>query len=341
MKSSNEGAAGAIGPALQAYLAASGKVRNLRIMPDGHAGTTFGFELETPHGALDRYILKKAPEGVPRSGSTDIFRQARLLRALHSAGFPAPDVPWAAAGDIPFGAPFIVMQRLPGRSLIVWDPAPDVLAAFDDPATIWTATARLMGALHRFDWQAALDGWEAPTGLQAELDRWTRLLRHMEDDTQRTMAVSLSGRLRATLPADAPIGLVHGDLQPGNVLFEDGRATGLIDWDLAAVAPLGLDVGWLLMIADPRCWTPAWSPVAPPTRDMLIETYRQAGGAALADIDWYEAFAAFRMAAITGLNLKLHRDGRRHDPVWEYFGAALPSLLAGARTLLDMVETDA
>ncbi|WP_260581944.1 phosphotransferase family protein [Sphingopyxis sp. PET50] len=327
MTGPNEGAADRLGPALQDYLAESGSMRDLRIMPDGHAGTTFGFELARADGASERYIFKKAPDGVPRRGSTDIFRQARLLRALHAAGLPVPDVPWAGSDDIPFGAPFIIMTRLPGRSLIVWDPAPGLLAEFTDPMTIWTATARLMGELHRFDWQASLGGWEAATGLPAELDRWTHLLRHMADGAQRAIALALAERLRLALPAAGPVGLVHGDLQPGNLLFDRGDATGLIDWDLAAIAPLGLDVGWLLMIADPRCWAPDWSPIAPPPRTTLLDTYREAGGAALADIDWHQAFAAFRMAAITGLNLKLHRDGRRPDPVWEKFGASVPFLL--------------
>lgn len=169
MTGPNEGAADRLGPALQDYLAESGSMRDLRIMPDGHAGTTFGFELARADGASERYIFKKAPDGVPRRGSTDIFRQARLLRALHAAGLPVPDVPWAGSDDIPFGAPFIIMTRLPGRSLIVWDPAPGLLAEFTDPMTIWTATARLMGELHRFDWQASLGGWEAATGLPASL----------------------------------------------------------------------------------------------------------------------------------------------------------------------------
>ncbi|MBL8651127.1 MAG: phosphotransferase family protein [Sphingopyxis sp.] len=339
MTAPNDEAACRLAAALQDYLAENGTVRDVRIMPDGHAGTTFGFELARADGGVGSYIFKKAPDGVPRRGSTDIFRQARLLRALHAAGLPVPDVPWAGPGDAPFGAPYIVMNRLPGRSLIVWDPAPSLLAAFADRAAIWTETARLMGELHGFDWRASLGDWETATSLAAELDRWTRLLRHMKDEARQAQALVLAGRLRAAMPADEPVGLVHGDLQPGNLLFDRGRATGLIDWDLAAIAPLGLDVGWLLMVADPRCWAPDWTPVAPPPRAQLLEAYREAGGHALADLDWHQAFAAFRMAAITGLNLKLHRDGRRHDPVWERFGASLPFLLgAGAALLNDMEQ---
>ena len=40
------------------------------------------------------------------------------------------------------------------------------------------------------------------------------------------------------------------------------------------------------------------------------------------------------MTAITGLNVKLHRDGRRHDPIWEKFAMAAPYMVRRAFSLL-------
>lgn len=320
--------------ALQAFLRGQGAVQDLRVMADGHAGLTFGFSLRPSRGAAREYILKKAPEGVPRSGSTDVYRQVGLLRALSRSGFPAPDVPWASDSDDVLGAPFIIMERLPGRSVIVWAPEPASTAQFADPTDMWTEAARLMGALHAFDWRAALCDWQAPTNLSSELERWTKLLRHTEDEVLRRTAKDLSTALRASMPAEPAIALLHGDLQPGNVLCENGRAQGLIDWDLASIGPVGMDVGWLLMIADAEGWAPDWRPYAAPSRVALLDAYRAAGGAPPAEIDWHQAFAFFRMAAITGLNLKLHRDGRRRDPIWEHFATAAPYMLRRAHYLL-------
>src|SRR5262249_6868994 len=154
----------------------------------------------------------------------------------------------------------IVMTRLPGQSIIIWEPAPKLFAQFDNPSAPYLETARLMGALHQFDWRPGLNTWEEPTHLQRELERWSRLLRHTEDPHAVASAQHVAARLEQTLPAEAAIGLVHGDLQPGNVLFERGAARGLIDWDLAAIGPTDLDVGWLLMMADPESWAPDWRP---------------------------------------------------------------------------------
>ena len=270
-----------------------------------------------------------------RSGGTDVFRQAKLLRALHAAGYPTSDVPWACPDDEPLGAPFIVMERLPGRTFIVWQPAAALLRAPRTLPALWIETARAMGRLHAFDWQGLLPDWERPTTVAAELDRWSNLLRHTQDARSLELAQALAAALRATMPAPSTVGLVHGDFQPGNVLFDRGRLTGVIDWDLAAVGPPGIDVGWLLMMADPEAWAEGWRPFAPAARSDLLSAYWSADGVVeRAHLDWFQAFAQFRLGAITGLNLKLHRNGRRPDPIWEKFAPSVPVMLRRGKDLL-------
>ena len=99
------------------------RVINFGVMEDGHAGLTFGFELVDPGGAaLGSYVLKTAPVGVTRRGNTDVFRQAPLMRALKQAGLPVPEVPWASPDEDLLGTPFLVMERMPGRVFLVWEP---------------------------------------------------------------------------------------------------------------------------------------------------------------------------------------------------------------------------
>ena len=99
------------------------RVANLAAMEDGHAGLTFGFDIMGAAGELlDSYVLKLAPAGVTRRGNTDVYRQAPLLRALKAAGMPVPAVPWASPDGDALGTPFIVMERLPGRVFLVWEP---------------------------------------------------------------------------------------------------------------------------------------------------------------------------------------------------------------------------
>jgi aminoglycoside phosphotransferase (APT) family kinase protein len=239
-----------------------------------------------------------------------------------------PAVPWASPDEAVLGTPFIVMERLPGRVFLVWEPH----SSFPpDPAQlreVWLQAARMLARLHMVDWQSTLPDWEKPRRLREELDFWTPLLRHAPDPKWLTAGTELNGLLAASIPDAQPIGVVHGDFQPGNILYVDGRAETLIDWELASIGSQGLDVGWLLMMSDGEAWDPGWRPVAPVSREDLIGAYRRTDGPALSNLDWYQALAHYRGGAIACLNVKLHRSGKRKDDLWERFATSVPSLFA-------------
>jgi aminoglycoside phosphotransferase (APT) family kinase protein len=305
------------------------RVANFGPMEDGHAGLTFGFDVaEGDGGPIDCYALKLAPVGVTRRGNTDVYRQAPLLRALKGAGMPVPPVPWASANNDALGAPFIVMERLPGRVFVVWEPHQSFSRDAAQVSEIWLQAARMLAQLHRIDWQSALPDWEKPRSLQAELDFWTPLLRHAPDRQWREAGVELNRLLAASIPDPHPVGVVHGDFQPGNILYVEGRAETLIDWELASIGSQGLDLGWLMMMSDEKAWDPSWRPVAPVSKYNLIGAYCNAGGPALSSIDWHQALGHFKLGAIACLNIKLHRSGKRKDDLWERFATSVPCLFA-------------
>jgi aminoglycoside phosphotransferase (APT) family kinase protein len=304
-------------------------------MEAGHAGLTFGFDLLGPERGRRRgLVLKLAPPGVRRSGNTDVYKQAPLLRALHAAGLPVPDVPYADAGEAWFGTPFIMMERLPGMPFFVWSPDP----AFDrSPRAVtplYEQTIDAMAALHRFDWRLHLRDWEAPRALRDEVVRWDAILAKSPraDWIERGRAVR--EQLLATGPDGAPIGLVHGDCQPGNALFDAGRLTGLIDWELASIGSRRIDAGWMMMLADRASWPDDWRPVCPLTPEEVAARYAKAIDEPCDDLAWYQAFAGYRLGAISCLNVHLHRSGRRPDDTWERFAFAIEPMFARASAIL-------
>ncbi|MBN8960779.1 MAG: phosphotransferase family protein [Rhizobiales bacterium] len=313
--------------ALRLEQEASLRVRNFDVMEDGHAGLTFGFDLLNATGNLrGRYILKMAPAGVTRRGNTDVYRQCPLLRALKARGLPVPDVPWASSNDELLGAPFIVMERIPGRVFVVWEPHSSFSRDPADVPRIWLQAADLLAQVHRVDWRTTLPGWEEPRPLTDELNQWTKILKHAEDPAWYAAGMQLGELLLARLPDEAPVGLVHGDFQPGNILYENGQARGLIDWELSLIGAQGLDLGWMLMMIDPQAWHPNWQPVAPLAGIDVIDAYRASGGPATANLAWYQALAQYRLGAIACLNVKLHRSGKRTDQLWERFAPSIPYL---------------
>jgi aminoglycoside phosphotransferase (APT) family kinase protein len=314
---------------IESECGAGSRVANFGPMEDGHAGLTFGFDVIG--GASERlgsYVIKLAPIGVARRGNTDVYRQAPLLRNLHKAGMPVPAVPWASPDEQELGTPFIIMERLPGRIFFVWEPHASFPRETAAVRALWLQAAQLLARLHRTEWQTVLADWERPRGLRDELGAWVPLLRHAETPALTDEGAELHRLLAARIPDEPPTGIVHGDFQPGNILYVAGKANAVIDWELTSIGAQGLDVGWLMMLTDERAWPATCRPVAPVSRADLLEAYRHAGGPALADTDWYQALAQFRLGAIACLNVKLHRSGRRSDRFWERMAPAIPVLFA-------------
>jgi aminoglycoside phosphotransferase (APT) family kinase protein len=315
------------------------QVINFGAMQDGHAGLTFGFDVVHSAGAaIGSYALKMAPAGVTRRGNTDVYRQAPLLRALHEYGLPVPRVPWASADEDALGTPFIVMERLPGRVFVVWEPHESFSRDAEALRDIWLQAAKLLAQVHRIEWRRALPNWEKPRPLLEELDRWTKLLRHAENPDWYAAGARLGALLGSTMPEEEPIGVVHGDFQPGNILYENGKAGGLIDWELASIGSQGLDLGWLLMMSDDQAWHPDWRPLAPVSARDLVSAYGEAGGPALANLEWYQALANCRLGSIACLNVKLHRTGKRPDALWERFAPSIPTLFARGIELAERAQ---
>lgn len=302
---------------------------------DGHAGLTFLFEIVDGR-ATRPYVIKLPPRGVRRSGNTDVYRQAPLLRALHADGLPVPDVPWACEDeDNPwFGLPFIVMERLPGHTFFVWDPAPGVSRAASDCERFWTDCVTTLARLHAFDWQRHLAGWEAPMALDREITRWERIYAQAPEPAWARAAEATERALLDALPDALPFGLFHGDYQPGNCLYADGRLVGVIDWELSGLGAQLLDLGWLLMVSDTSIWTPGWMPLNPLPLDRVRALYAAERGQACEHVDWFHALANYRLASIACLNVKLHRTGKRHDPIWEHNGRSVLPMYERAQALV-------
>jgi len=303
---------------------------------DGHAGLTFLFDIVEAGGTTSGHVIKLPPAGVKRSGNTDVYRQAPLLRALHAAGLPVPAVPWAdSSADNPwFGLPFIIMEKLPGHTFFVWDPGPGVPRDEATATHYWRCAVTTLARLHAFDWQRHLADWETPQDLAGEIRRWERIYAQAPEPAWSAAAAVTERALLDSLPDGQPVGLFHGDYQPGNCLFHDGVLSGVIDWELSGIGAQLLDVGWLSMIADQTIWTPGWMPLHPPTQAEIRTIYQAESGRDGQALDWYQALANYRLACIACLNVKLHRKGQRHDPIWEHNARSVMPMFARAQALV-------
>lgn len=319
--------------AVRRRFGAAAAVTSFGRMAGGHAGFTYGFDFSDGTGRPpQRVVLKMGPPGVRRDGVADVFRQAELLTALRAAGVPVPAICWAEAGEDELGAPYIVMERAAGREQFPLRTAAG--GTSPAPEAMWTAAVDVLVQLHQFR-TARLGSWQAPVSVREELERWEPTLRKAPDQGWLNDGLRTREVLAARLPVGVANGLCHGDFQTANLLFADGRITAIIDWDLASIGPALLDIGWLMMFGDPGYWGPSWTTANPLPVTALAARFQVATGADPAAIRWFHAFAGYRFGAIACLNVRLHRTGRRVDPVWERFATDIPTLFARARSLAE------
>jgi aminoglycoside phosphotransferase (APT) family kinase protein len=307
------------------------RVTDVRAMP-GNAGLSFGFTLSAEHE--QRLVIRLAPPGVRRTGNTDVMRQVPLLRALAEQGrVPVAEVRWAMEDSPIFGTAAFVVDLLDGRPLHMTSPE----LSYDGDADPWPLIQQavdVLVAVHATALDGPLADWASETTLEQEIAWALAVSAKGVSGPHVAEAYSLGEALRRTAPKDASIGLFHGDFQTNNILFADGRITGVVDWELAGIGGQLLDLGWLAMMTDIDCWHPDYAEqllvTAPPAA--LLERY-----AATAPTDprghfgWFSALACLRFAAIVSYNLRLHREGKRVDRYYETLAPSIPHLLRRGR----------
>ncbi len=190
-------------------------------------------------------------------------------------------------------------------------------ATADDQALLHGRFLDLLAGIHRIPGAGGCDflpgGSVPPTdgtrstetpptdgNLAGEVDRWARYLSWAAgDDVPEVFAHALAW-CRTRLPdRQPPASLLWGDVQLGNVLVDDDMTiAAVLDFEMASVGPAELDLAWFLVLHRMTvercgCDLPGF-----PGTDATVEAYERRLGRPLADLRWFEVFAALRSGAI-------------------------------------------
>lgn len=310
------------------------EILNLRRMP-GNSGISYGFEVRSPQG-IEPLVLRLAPSGVSRKRNADVLRQVEVLQAMHAEGVPVPEVRWSSEDTRWFGVPFYAAELVRGESTELFTAGRAERCDGTDMEEVFRQAMHVLAAIHNVNWKESLPSWSEPVDIEAEIEIWTPTLMKSDDEAWISQALDVRQLLVKSKPHRSKTTVVHGDYYSNNWLFEDQKLTAVLDWEIASIGSGALDVGWACMMYDPESWGPSrhhwatWSPTA----EFLASEYLSGGGMDLDDLDWYRAFAGYRLACITALNYHLHQTGRRVDPAWDILGDSLPYMLARAKELL-------
>jgi aminoglycoside phosphotransferase (APT) family kinase protein len=127
------------------------------------------------------------------------------------------------------------------------------------------------------------------------------------------------------------VSIVHNDLKLDNCQFasrEPDTVTSVFDWDMATLGDPLFDLGLLLTSMGTL---PVWVL----SIEQAVGHYGERSGIDVDRIDWYLAFATWRMAIVLQQLYSRYLAGDSTDDRLAGFGAHVPIAAERARALLD------
>ncbi|MGB2758260.1 MAG: phosphotransferase family protein [Acidimicrobiia bacterium] len=300
------------------------KEHNARIVemtaPDanGMSSETLLFEAEWDvDGApqRQRLVARVAPYAtdVPVFPSYDLEMQFRVIEAVAAAGtVPVPIPRWLELDASVLGQPFFIMDRVDGRV------PPDVMpytfgswlteASAADQQHLQNASVRTLAAIHAIpvseNVRAHLErSTGGTTPLVRDVQHWRKYYEWVRGADRYPLLEAGFDWLTSNWPVDeGEAVLTWGDARIGNMMFDGFDPVAVLDWEMATVAPRGVDVGWMSFLHTffQDITEVMQMPGLPNFMrlDDVIASYESAANVTLTDMNFYEVYAALRHGII-------------------------------------------
>lgn len=255
--------------------------------------------------------LRIPPAGAPAARDEGIVREYRIIDALGGTDVPHTEALALCTDPAVLGRTFYLMGYVDG-----WSPMS--LAGKAWPAPFDTDMDARRGLafelvdgialLSRVDWRArGLAELGRPDGYhERQVDRWTAFLDRIKGRELPGFDVAAAW-LRAHRPLDYVPGIMHGDYQFANVMYRHGapaRLAAIVDWEMGTVGDPKLDLAWVVHgwpddTADPGdAFSGYVDMTGMPSRDEILDRYREVSGRQVDDIDYYVVLAKWKLAVV-------------------------------------------
>ena len=302
----------------------------------GHSNLTFVVRRDGRE-----WILRRPPLGDLLPTAHDVIREYRVLDLLarSGCGVRVPTVTLACEDPDVIGAPFYLMERVPGEVIRQTLPG---WAGEAERRTLGFELVDALAELHSAPVEPFVEaGIGKPTGyLARQLRRW-RGQRDGANTRELPDYDVLSAWLEDNLPMDAGSSLVHGDYKLDNVVVSaDGpRVAAILDWEMATVGDPLADLGYLMSFWLEAGERDDFAEVAGnvtkepgfPTRAEMVARYAERSGRDVSDLTAYVVLAIWKLAILLEGSYSRHLKGTTDDPFFALLDRGVPALLARAR----------
>jgi aminoglycoside phosphotransferase (APT) family kinase protein len=230
------------------YLAGPARIQG------GFDTTIFGFTLDRVPSSLQGPLILRLSGG--NADPQRVKLETVVQNTLADMGFPAPRVMMAESDSGSLGGPFMVMRRVAGKPLghaIEGFGAGSSLAGrmrllFSLPAVltgIIDQWVEMQIRLHQLPAERLLQALTT-AGIDAQTITFEGQLARLKTIAERHALTGLDPGLAwldQHRPAPAQAAICHGDFHPLNILSDNGKPTGVIDWPNVIIAEPAMDVG--------------------------------------------------------------------------------------------------
>ncbi len=268
------------------------------------AGGRSNMSFTVSDSAGRRFVLRRPPLGKLLPSAHDMSREHRLMSALADTAVPVPRMVGLCQDASVNDRDFYVMHFLDG--VVVRNV--NIARNFSESIRRQMSSALIdtLCALHRIDIDsvglgnlAKRDGY-----IERQLKRWSA-----QWAQSKTRELPLIDQVRDTLAARAPASskptIAHGDYRLSNCMMNrSGSVAGVLDWELCTLGEPMADLGGLLCYwydpADPGQGGDVETTSLPGflSQDEMAGLYAEQMGVDVATIDYYRAFAHWRLACI-------------------------------------------
>ncbi len=290
---------------LSANLADAVEPFTFSLIAGGRSNLTFA----VLDGRGERFVLRRPPLGHVLATAHDMGREHRLISAIGTTSVPVPRALGLCTDVDVTGAPFYVMSFVEG--VVLDSPEKALLLTAEGRRSAALDLIDVLAELHLFDVDTiGLGDLAKRTGyVERQLRRWSTQWK--DSKTRELPAIEeVEARLRADVPVQQAVAVAHGDYRFGNCLTDPtaGRIAAVLDWELCTLGDPLADLGYLRVYwADPAEGGGRQSgrhndPTGAggfPSYDELVERYAARTGFDVSGIDYYAAFASWRLAVIS------------------------------------------
>ena len=285
-------------------------------------------------------VLRRPPFGAKIKTAHDMGREYRILSHL-VAVYPKVPRPLAYCDDDSvLGAPFYLMERVPGIILRAQPP---------DGLELTSALMRRVSEsfidnladIHGVDYVAAgLGDLGRPEGyIKRQVEGWTQRYQNARTDDIPEME-RIATWLAGHQPAEGAGCLIHNDYKYDNLVLDPkdvSQIRAVLDWEMATIGDplmdLGSTLGYWVEPDDPEEWQEqSFGLTTLPgnlNREQLLERYVEKSGRVASQAVFYYAYALFKIAVIVQQIYARYRQGLTKDA---RFAGLINLVRAGSQT---------